>query len=201
MNTDVRLDDYIGDLLADAAPAPAPAPAAMNAPAPAPSQRIAAPAPALPSALIVELPPPRAPVARPKRWLCFSVGGENFAIELLKVQEVQRVPPIVPVRGAASDTLGVINLRGEIVHVIDLGLRLGFGPCVASEASRVVVLEENGQHAGLLVSSVASVITLDDASIERPESTLRTFPCPALAGIARTGRTLVALLDGSRFLQ
>ncbi len=226
MSSAVSLDDYIGDMLADAPPAPpvsAPAPVAVPAadaiaaPIPTPAQAPAPPPPAAAASqlhasaalsalaqrlMTVEPPPVAAPASRPKRWLCFGLGGESFAIELLKVQEVQRVPSIVPVRGAAPDVLGVINLRGEIVHVIDVGVTLGLGASDArSEAARVVVLEEGGLHAGLLVSSVASVVTLDDAGIERSESTLRAFPCPALSGIARIGGSIVALLDGARFLK
>lgn len=196
MSSAVRLDDYIDGMLAEAAPAP-PTFAAAAEPA-------ASPVAALPSALLPRSEPPRAlsAASRPKRWLCFGLGGESFAIELLKVQEVQRVPQIVPVRGAAPDVLGVINLRGEIVHVIDIGINLGLGASDASkDCARVVVIEEGGLHAGLLVSSVANVVTLDDAAIERSDSTLRAFPCPALTGFARIGGSIVALLDGARFLQ
>jgi purine-binding chemotaxis protein CheW len=211
MTDDARLDDYVDSLLAEPCAAPAPVvekKIELCAEKPAPA--VATPAPLLPSEIPAYLravldatqpaPPPSVP--RPKRWLHFDVGGQRFGVELLKVQEVQRVPTIVPVRGAPSDLLGIINLRGVIVHVIDLGLHLGFAATDArSDAARVVVLEANGNAVGLLVSRVAEVASLRDSDIERAETALCAFPCAALLGIARHGSTLVTLLDGSDFLK
>jgi len=214
MTDDARLDDYVDSLLAEpveAKPTPAPAPPRVEKPAPAPVKPSAPPPlPAMPveipaylrAVLDAAQPAPPSSAPRPKRWLHFDVGGQLFGVELLKVQEVQRVPTIVPVRGAPTELLGIINLRGEIVHVVDLGLHLGFTAVDAStEAARVVVIEEGGKTVGLLVSKVAEVASLNDTDIERASTALRSFPCKALLGVARHGQQLVALLDGSEFLK
>jgi len=228
------LQDYIGTVLAPPAPSPAasaPAPAARqtdapgasaiaavaaqmvaNTPAIAAAARIAlaaAEATAQPAAADdADAATTRAPAAPPSaRWLCFDLAGQEFALELLKVQEVQRVPPIVPVRGAPSDVLGVINLRGEIVHVVDAGANLGLGPSdPRSEAARVVVLEDGGRRVGLLVAGVSNLMSLTYQAIERCDAVQRAFPCPALLGITRGGRRardkrgVIVLLDAASFL-
>ncbi len=225
MTDDIRLDDYVDSLLAEpvhapvhatpVAPSPAPVPTPVPAVTPISVAAIAAPVlsakhletfnqlPAHLRAVLDVAPPPPAPATvRPKRWLCFDVAGQSFAVELMKVQEVQRVPVIVPVRGAPPGILGVINLRGEILPVMDLGMHLGFPACDASGlAARVIVLEEKGKTLGLLVSTVADVATLNESDIERSESALRAFPCEALMGVARHSKTLTALLDASEFLK
>lgn len=204
MTDDARLDDYVDSLLAEPVEAkPAPSPR-VEKPASVPQTRPAMPVeiPAyLRAVLDATQPAPPSSAPRPKRWLHFDVGGQLFGVELLKVQEVQRVPTIVPVRGAPADLLGIINLRGEIVHVVDLGRHLGFGPVDITEAARVIVLEESGKTVGLLVSKVAEVASLNDTDIERASTALRSFPCNALLGMARHGQQLVALLDGSEFLK
>jgi purine-binding chemotaxis protein CheW len=204
MTTDQQVEAYIDGMLADE-PARADTPSAPQTPPPhAPTAQLAVAAAPAHGPASTPAPPVAAAVspARPKRWLCFNAGGEHFAVELLKVQEVQRVPAIVAVRGAAPDVLGVINLRGEIVHVVDTAMRLGLGASEpASETSRVIVLEEGGRHVGLVVHGVANVVTLQESAIEHPDIALRAFPCAALIGIARHAQTLIVLLDASGFLK
>jgi purine-binding chemotaxis protein CheW len=140
--------------------------------------------------------------ARPTRWLCFELSSQSYAIELLKVQEVIRVPDVVPVRGATPELLGVINLRGQLLHVVDLARKLGFSPCdAAAPSARVVVLEERGEAIGLLVSAVTEVVTLNDSHIERAAAALPAFPCHALIGIARQANTMIGLIDGSALIK
>jgi purine-binding chemotaxis protein CheW len=208
MTDDARLDDYVDSLLAtpvESKPSPPPRvekPTPVAPPAQShPLMPVEIPA-YLRAVLDATRPAPPPTVPRPKRWLHFDVGGQSFGVELLKVQEVQRVPTIVPVRGAPPELLGIINLRGEIVHVMDLSMHLGFAPVDArTEAARVIVLEEAGKTVGLLVSKVAEVASLNDSDIERASIALRSFPCNALLGVARHGQQLVALLDGSEFLK
>jgi purine-binding chemotaxis protein CheW len=177
----------------------APIPAAATVAMPAPSR--VAPLLSLPLRE-AEGSPTRALGNRTTRWLQFELAGQSYAIELLKVQEVQGVPDIVPVRGSASDLLGVINLHGHIVPVLDLARRLGFTACDPSAATaRIIVLEEDGTTMGLLVSAVTEVARLDENCIEYAAAALPAFPNNALIGIARRTNMLLSLLDGTAFLK
>ncbi len=164
-------------------------------PAPMPPPRIA-PVPAPPRAAMVEAPPasPRAhaPAAAAHRWLRVAIGPDSYALELLCVQEVVRVTPIVAMRGASRAVLGVMNLRGRIVPVFDLGLWLGTTCVQADERSRIVVVERNDELIGVLVTQVEDVVTLAQDAIEPP---LRGSAPGPILGVARVGATPTVLLD------
>lgn len=174
--------------------------------APPPAERITsqqhALAPALPQAASAAVVPPqeasdpapppgRAPAGQ--RWLRMTVGDDRYAVELLRVQEVVRWSPLIAVRGAAPSLLGVMNLRGRVVPVHDLGRWLHCAPVQVDERSRIVVLEFQDELVGLLVTAVTDVVTLDDAQIEPPPCGLRDR---IGMGIARTpGAPPTVLLD------
>jgi purine-binding chemotaxis protein CheW len=144
---------------------------------------------------------PPVPVEKFHRWLRFQMGGQSYAVELLKVQEVQRVPDILPVRGAAAHVMGVMNLRGQIIAVIDLGACIGLSREPLTEASRVIVLETEEETVGLLVSAVAEVMSLSERAVENPVSSIPALPKEALIGIARQGGHMSVLLDATVFLR
>lgn len=133
-------------------------------------------------------------VAASHRWLRVTVGNDSYGMELLRVQEVVRLAPIVALRGAARAVLGVMNLRGRIVPVIDLGLWLQAGCVHADERSRIVVVERDDEMIGMLVSAVEDVVTLGRERIEPP---LASSDPGAIVGIARVGGTPTVLLDAN----
>lgn len=134
---------------------------------------------------------PAAPVGQ--RWLRVSVGDDRYAVELLRVQEVVRLAPVIAVRGAVPSLLGVMNLRGRVVPVHDLGRWLRRAPVQTDERSRIVVLEYKDELVGLLVTAVTDVVTLDAPQIEPPTPGLRDR---IGMGIARTpGAPPTVLLD------
>lgn len=136
-------------------------------------------------------------LARPSgsgRWLRLGIGRDHYAFELLRVQEVVRVAPIVAMRNAPPAVLGVMNLRGRIVPVFDLGRWLGSADVVESEQSRIVVVERDDELIGVLVTAVEDVATLAREHIEPP---LSGSDAGAILGIARIGRSPVVLLDAN----
>jgi purine-binding chemotaxis protein CheW len=195
--------------VAPAVPSPVASAAPVRAAAPASNPAIEAllpprsPAPApLPVAAESALAPERRRRAddRITSWLRFSLARQHFAVEVLKVQEVLRVPLILPVRGTAEAMLGVMNLRGQIVPVMDLAVKLGFSPTEANDASRVIVLEENGETLGLLVAAVADVVNLSDGKMERISGTPSLVAAEVVRGISRRDGLIVIMLDATRLL-
>lgn len=219
---DAPVDAYVDALLAvpaadgPAAPetaAPDAAPmAAGHAPAPESTAQAASPdtGPAhvpiqLEQATVREIAPPAPPprsvradaadggVQSGQRWLRVAIGEDRYAVELLRVQEVVRVQPLIAMRGAASSLLGVMNLRGRVVPVHDLGKWLRCGRVVPDERARIVVLEYQDELVGLLVAAVTDVATLDAAQVEPPTPGTRDRTG---LGIARTpGAPPTVLLD------
>ena len=179
---------------ADSAPAAAaPEPAWQPAQQAMPAARAPAPAAMLPP--LAELDDDRLIQAAPagQRWLRVAVGDDRYAVELLRVQEVVRLAPVIAVRGAVPSLLGVMNLRGRVVPVHDLGRWLRRMPVEPDERARIVVLEYQDELVGLLVTAVTDVVTLDTPQIEPPTPGLRDR---IGMGIARTpGAPPTVLLD------
>lgn len=195
---------------AEVAPAPAtgPAgPAAAARPARVPAPRQAAPAGNAWAALQAQAREPQAPrhqraSDRTSRWLRLRCGTQVYALELLKVQEVVLPVPLLGLRGTPASMLGIMNLRGQVVPVIDLGLHLGFECIVEDGQTRIVVLEENGETLGLRVSAVEDVCSLTDSQIEPPDTARICQISNALfRGVARVGAQPMILLDASQLLQ
>ncbi len=186
------LPDPVLDSMPEPMPAlpPAPIPAFVPAFVPAAPAPLAAPLPASSPAALQASPTPA--MASSHRWLRVTVGNDSYALELLRVQEVVRLAPIVALRGAARAVLGVMNLRGRIVPVLDLGLWLDAGCVHSDERSRIVVVERDDEMIGVLVSAVEDVVTLGRERIEPP---LASSDPGAIIGIARVGPAPTVLLD------
>jgi len=205
------------------APAPRPAPVAAPAsppprmeptaaPAAAEAARPAAPAPAQAgnnvwAALQAQAREPHQPQhrrasERTSRWLRLRCGVQAYALELLKVQEVVLPVPLLGLRGAARSMLGIMNLRGQVVPVLDLGLHLGFAPIEEDSLTRIVVLEEKGEVLGLRVSAVEDVANLTESQIEPPDTArICQISNTLFRGVARIGQQPMILLDASELLQ
>jgi purine-binding chemotaxis protein CheW len=113
---------------------------------------------------------------RPRReFLSCTVGGETYGIDILKVQEIREVDAVTRVPHVAAFVRGVINLRGAIVPIVDLGLMLGFAEATELADASAIVLNAHDRMVGLVVSSVSDVIALADDEI---------VPAPELAGRA-----------------
>lgn len=118
------------------------------------------------------------------------------------MQEVVLPVPLLGLRGTAASMLGIMNLRGQVVPVIDLGLHLGFAPIVEDSQTRIVVLEENGETMGLRVSAVEDVANLTDSQIEPPDTArICQISNSLFRGVARVGPQPMILLDASQLLQ
>ena len=182
-------------------PTTPPAPSPTVAPA---APRALAPLPATP--YLLATPPDtgerRRATERKTRWLRLRCDQQHYALELLKVQEVVRPATLLPLRGAAPHMLGVMNLRGQVVPVIDLGLYLGRRAVEVDATTRIVVLEEHGEILGLRVTAVEDVANLTDQQIESPDNArVGRMSNPLFRGVARLNECAVILLDASRILQ
>ncbi|MBK0026376.1 chemotaxis protein CheW [Stenotrophomonas sp. S48] len=194
------------------AAAVAAAPVARAAVAPPPRVAVNAPAGARPSSWQelqsqahqpASSPHPQARRAgeRTSRWLRLRCGVQAYALELLKVQEVVLPVPLLPLRGTAAAMLGIMNLRGQVVPVMDLGLHLGTTTAEDDAQTRIVVLEENGEILGLRVSAVEDVANLTDSQIEPPDTArICQISNDLFRGVARIGQRPMILLDATRLL-
>lgn len=134
------------------------------------------------------------------QWVTFTLDAEVYGVDVMQVQEVLSMPEITPVPGAPSWILGIINLRGNVVTVIDTRMRLGISARPAEASNRVIVVEAAEQVAGILVDSVAEVADISAAQIENAPDIGSRECARYVHGVVNRNGTLLILLDGARLL-
>ena len=99
-------------------------------------------------------------------WVTFYLEEEKYGVNVMMVREVLKNTEIAPVPGSPYFVLGIINLRGNVVTVVDTRTRFGLTPKEEDEASRIIVVERGDHVIGMMVDSVAEVMTLRASEIE-----------------------------------
>lgn len=127
----------------------------------------------------------------------FQLGGDDgiFGVDASLVQEVVMVGELTPVRHSPDYVAGIRNLRGRIITVIDLCVRLGLGSVEIGPESRILIADWKGEPVGLLVDRVADAITLGAGELDSAPPNLHGVQMQKLLGVFRTGERLAALLD------
>lgn len=137
---------------------------------------------------------------RIETWVTFTLGGESFGLPVTHVQEILRVGTITRVPHAPAPVRGVTNLRGRVLPVVDLRIRLGLAPVPVEAASRVLVVLSRGRQLGLLVDSVQQVARLDRNKVQPPPPDVMTASSDYFLGVCTLAGSLVILLDVDRVL-
>ena len=104
------------------------------------------------------------------QWVTFKLDGEIYGVNVLQVQEVLKYTEITPVPGAPMHVLGIINLRGNVVTVIDTRRRFNLDSKELDDVTRIIFVEVKGNIIGMLVDSVAEVVSLRRDQIESSPS-------------------------------
>jgi purine-binding chemotaxis protein CheW len=134
------------------------------------------------------------------QWVTFRLGEELYGIDVLQVQEVLRVTGISPVPGAPECVLGIINLRGNVVTVIDTRVRFGLPSRPGDESSRIIVVDALGKAAGLLVDGVSEVAYVPNARIEAAPKVGADDGNRFVSGVCNRDSGLLIMLDLAKLL-
>lgn len=133
--------------------------------------------------------------------VCFRVGKETFGVDIFSVREIVKAQEITSVPGTADYVLGIINLRGKIISVVDLAERLGLGRAKIERASRILVVDLDGFTVGFLVDAATEVLKLPRESIDpAPEDLNHTIHDDYLEGVGKLDDRLVIILNLSYLL-
>lgn len=130
----------------------------------------------------------------------FRLDDEVYGINVMQVQEVLRVTEIAPVPGAPHYVLGIINLRGNVVTVIDTRERLGLEAKEVDESTRIVIIEADKMVVGILVDAVAEVVDLRVSEIESAPSVGNDESSKYIQGVASREGELLILVDLNKLL-
>ncbi|MEZ7862498.1 MAG: chemotaxis protein CheW [Aeromonadaceae bacterium] len=134
------------------------------------------------------------------QWVTFQLDRETYGINVMQVQEVLRYTEIAPVPGAPDYVLGIINLRGNVVTVIDTRSRFGLQPAEVSDNSRIVIIEAEKQVIGILVDSVAEVVYLRASEIDVAPSVGTEESAKFIQGVSNRDGELLILVDLNKLL-
>ena len=129
------------------------------------------------------------------RWVTFRLDDETYGVNVMQVQEVIRVTEIAPVPGAPAYVLGIINLRGNVVTVIDTRRLFDLPPAETDDASRIVITEIREQVLGILVDSVADVVDAHSSEIESAPHVGNEESSKYIQGVYSRGEDILILVD------
>lgn len=125
----------------------------------------------------------------------FTLGIEEYAINITYAQEIIRVPILKRVPNTPDFIEGVFNLRGNVIPVIDLKKRFGFGSSEKTEDNRLLILDFNGTKLGIIVDDVSEVVKIDEDSIQSLSDEIAGISKNSIQGITLLGERIIMILD------
>ncbi len=134
------------------------------------------------------------------QWVTFQLEEETYGINVMQVREVLRYTEIAPVPGAPDYVLGIINLRGNVVTVIDTRSRFGLVEGEITDNTRIIVIESEHQVIGILVDSVAEVVYLRSSEIDTTPSVGTDESAKFIQGVSNRYGKLLILVDLNKLL-
>ena len=135
-----------------------------------------------------------------RQCVTFRLDDEIYGINVMLVQEVLRVTDIAPVPGAPGYVVGIINLRGNVVTVIDTRMRFGLSPREMDDATRIVIIEAEKQTVGMVVDSVSEVVNIYSNEIESAPNVGNDETARYIEGVVSRGEHLLILVDLNKLL-
>lgn len=130
----------------------------------------------------------------------FYVGDALCGMNILQIQEINKLMMMTRVPQAPDYVLGILNLRGQIVTVIDLGKKLGMGETEASVEARNVIVNSTGSSVGLLVKKIGDVVAVDLLNKEKPPANMSGIQGKYFTGVYKRDNSLIGILDIDRVL-
>lgn len=130
----------------------------------------------------------------------FTLGNEEYAVDILKVQEINRMKEITRVPNSPPYVEGVINLRGKVIPVVNLRKKFGLSDRENDEQSRIMIMDIQGITMGLVVDSVSEVLRVPSGIVEPTPPMASNISTEFIKGIAKLEDRLIILLDMDRLL-
>lgn len=136
-------------------------------------------------------------LAKPGKYLTFRISDESYGIAVLKVREIIKIQPITRIPEMPLYIKGVINLRGKIIPVIDLKMKLGMEEVAATDSTCIIVvnLAEGTSQIGVIVDGVEEVSNIVESELENPPDFLTQQDIKCILGMAKIKGVVKTLLD------
>ena len=136
-----------------------------------------------------------------EKYLIFVVQEEPYAVPVAKVTEIVRLPQVIEVPDVPDFIMGVVNLRGKVIPLMDVRTRFGLAERDHTDRTVVVVLEHEGISTGLIVDAVNEVCEIPETNIDPPPQwQSEGHTKGVIRGLGKHGEDVVVILDSERFL-
>ncbi|QYF94945.1 chemotaxis protein CheW [Massilia sp. PAMC28688] len=130
-----------------------------------------------------------------REFLAFTLGSEEYGIDILKVQEIRGYEAVTRIANAPEFIKGVINLRGIIIPVIDMRIKFNLGTPVYDQFTVVIILNIGGRIIGMVVDSVSDVTTLTPEQVRPAPEMGAAFDANYMMGLGTVDERMLILLD------
>ncbi len=131
----------------------------------------------------------------------FLVGDALCGMDILTIQEINKLIEMTTVPQAPNYVLGILNLRGQIITSIDLGKKLGLGETDMTQDPRNIIVNSRGEHIGLMVRKISDVVTANKDKFEPPPSNMGGIQGEFFTGVYKTEDKLIGILDVNKVLK
>ena len=135
-----------------------------------------------------------------REYLTFNLGGEEYGIDILKTQEIRGYDTVTKIANAPAFIKGVINMRGIIVPIIDMRLKLNLGEVEYNQFTVVIILNIAGRVVGIVVDRVSDVIALAGDQIRQAPEFGALLDTAYIEGLATQDQRMVILVDIERLM-
>lgn len=130
----------------------------------------------------------------------FSVGNEDFGVDILKVHEINRIMSITDIPNAPEFVEGIINLRGQVIPIINLRTRLKMPKIEYDSKTRIIVVEIAGKTVGFIVDNVTEVLRIPTSIMEKPPELVTDIDTDYINAVCKLDDRLLILLDLDKVL-
>lgn len=138
------------------------------------------------------------PVSAQQQFLTFRLGEEEYGIDIMHVMEIRGWIPATRLPNVSEFILGVINLRGVVVPILDMRLRFHMGPAVLTPQSVIIILYANDCTIGILVDSVSDILDVEAQDIKAAPSMSRSIDEAFIAGLVSLDERMVVVLNSDK---
>lgn len=134
------------------------------------------------------------------QMVAFKLENEEFAVDIHQVREVLKMTQVTPLPQSAHYIEGVINLRGEVIPVVDLRKRFELPAGERSEQTRIIIVEIQDSNVGLIVDSVTEVLRFSSSAIQLPPARVAGTRTDLIKGVGKVEERLLIILNLERIL-
>ncbi|MBP1930056.1 chemotaxis protein CheW [Ammoniphilus resinae] len=135
------------------------------------------------------------------KLVIFRVNDEEYGVDVSLIKSIERMMQITRVPNVQEYILGVMNLRGSVIPVVDLRSRFGFSATEIKEETRIIVLSIDDVDVGIVVDSCSDVTDINRDQIEPPPSVVGAIEATFIQGVTKIDRRLIILLDMEKTLK